>query len=66
MEGSCGVNTWSLLVNTTPNYMGMTTSNGAFSDLNAFSVTVSGRNRTATDNLWDAAYFVVRVKEEMP
>lgn len=65
-EGSCGVNTWSLLVNTTPDHMGMRMSNGAFSDLNEFSVSASGRNRTVTDNLWDAARFVVRVKEETP
>jgi len=65
-EGPCGINTWSLLVNTTPNLIGMTTVNSIFSDFNAFSVSVSGRNRTADDNLWDAATFIVRVREEMP
>jgi hypothetical protein len=65
-EGYCGINTWSLLVNTTPNLIGMTTVNGVFGDFNIFLVSVSGRNRITNDNLWDAATFVVRVREEMP
>jgi hypothetical protein len=61
-EGSCGFNTWSIFVNTTPTEIFITTVNGVSGDYNVFEVDVSGRNRTADDNKWDAALFYGRLK----
>jgi hypothetical protein len=61
--GSCGVNTWSIFVNTSPSIIGISTVNGVYGDINAFMVSVTRQNRTPAENGWDTAYFVVHVIE---
>ncbi|MFY9982223.1 MAG: hypothetical protein WAK75_06610 [Methanoregula sp.] len=61
--GSCGVNTWSIFVNTSPNIIGISTVNGVYGDINGFMVSVTRQNRTLAENGWDTAYFVVHVIE---
>ncbi len=61
-EGSCGFNTWSVFVNTTPTVIWIATFNGVSGDHNPLVVDVRGQNRTATDNEWDAALFYGRLK----
>jgi len=63
-EDLCGMGVWSLQVNTSPDRLGMTRINGIYDDENEFEILVEGQNRTNDDNLWDAAHFVVRVKDE--
>ena len=60
-EGQCGINTWSVFVNTTPNRITLMRLNGEYGDLNAFLVLATQMNRTKDDNRWDAAQFVIRV-----
>jgi hypothetical protein len=61
-EGLCGINTWSVFVNTTPNRITVTRLNGEYGDLNMFLVQASQINRTKDDNRWDATQFVIRVR----
>jgi hypothetical protein len=61
-RGSCGFNTWSVLVNTTPTIIWIATFNGVSGDHNPLVVDVRGQNRTVADNAWDAALFYGRLK----
>jgi len=61
-EGHCGINTWSVFVNTVPNRFTVSSINGEFGDLNAFLVMVNQVNRSMDDNRWDATYFTIRVR----
>ncbi|MFA4878265.1 MAG: hypothetical protein WC586_12750 [Methanoregula sp.] len=61
-EGQCGINTWSVFVNTTPNRITISRLNGEYGDLNAFLVIATQMNRTKDDNRWDATQFVIRVR----
>jgi len=63
-EGFCGINTWSVLVNTTPNRIRLVSVNNEIGDRNGFLVSVTRQNRIADDNAWDSANFVIRVKDE--
>jgi hypothetical protein len=57
-----GINRWSVLVNTTPTKISITTINGAIDDYNSLEVYVSSTKRTTDENGWDLADFVVRVQ----
>jgi len=59
---STGLNTWSVLVNTTPDHFVIARINGMIDDTNRFEVYVTDVNRTADDNGWDSADFVLRVQ----
>jgi hypothetical protein len=59
---SSGINTWSVLVNTTPDHFVISRINGRIDDTNRFEVYVTDVNRTANDNGWDSADFVLRVQ----
>ena len=61
-EGQCGINTWSVFVNATPDRFVVARLNGDYGDLNAFLVLVTQMNRTTDDNRWDATRFIIRVR----
>jgi hypothetical protein len=61
-ENPAGANTWSFLINTAPDRIVIGRENGMIGDTNLFEVFVTGVNRTAGDNEWDLADFVIRVR----
>jgi hypothetical protein len=60
-ERSDWINTWSFLVNTTPDRISISRENGLIDDTNRLQVYVSSVNRTEEENGWDCANFVVKV-----
>jgi len=62
LEGSCGFNTWSFFVNTSPETIAIRSVNGDFGDNNGFLVFVTRQDRIPADNGWDMAHFFVRVE----